>query len=100
MACYKIPATIEERLRDFYAFVEEFKQEYTLLIEKQKKVSGSRSRKCLLSISKLTRFLRKDIQDYLAYKIKDVVKTPEVQQAVVEDKKEESVVENTESVQN
>lgn len=66
MASYEVPATAEERISDFGKLFDEFKLEHSLLIEKQKKVSGHRARKALLSISKLTRFVRKDIQDVLA----------------------------------
>ena len=63
MASYVVPATAEERIKAFNDLVDEFKVEYVDLTEKQKKVAAYRSRKALLSIAKLTRFLRKDIQD-------------------------------------
>lgn len=66
MASYKVPETSAERISDFDKLFTEFKLEYSLLTEKQKKVSGHRARKALLSISKLTRFIRKDIQDALS----------------------------------
>lgn len=62
MASYKVPETSEERISDLDKLFEEFKVEYSRFVEKQKKVSGHRARKALLSISKLTRFVRKDIQ--------------------------------------
>ena len=66
MSSYLVPSTAEERISDFNKCIEEFKAEYALLTEKQKKVSGHRARKSLLSISKLTRFIRKDIQDTIS----------------------------------
>jgi hypothetical protein len=65
MASYKVPATPAERIADFDKLVTEFKLEYGLLTEKQKKVSGHRARKALLSIAKLSRFVRKDIQEII-----------------------------------
>lgn len=65
MASYEVPNTASERISDFDKLVDEFKLEYSLLTEKQKKVAGHRARKALLSISKLTRSLRKDVQDVL-----------------------------------
>lgn len=65
MASYDVPKTPAERISDFDKLFAEFKLEYSLLTEKQKKVSGHRARKALLSIAKLTRFIRKDIQDVL-----------------------------------
>jgi hypothetical protein len=65
MATYKIPETANERISDFDRLILEFKHDYKLFIEKQKKVSGHRARKSLLSLSKLTRFIRKDIYDIL-----------------------------------
>lgn len=65
MTCYKVPETAEERISDFNRLFEEFKQERSIFVEKQKKVSGHRARKALLSIAKLSRFIRKDFQDVL-----------------------------------
>lgn len=65
MSSYQVPETTSERISDFDNLFEEFKREYMLLTEKQKKVSGHRARKALLSMAKLTRHLRKDIQDSL-----------------------------------
>jgi hypothetical protein len=66
MSSYIVPSTAAERISDFNKLIDEFKLEYALLTEKQKKVSGHRARKALLSISKLTRFVRKDIQEAIA----------------------------------
>jgi len=63
---YQVPNTFQERISEFNVLVDEFKQELVLLTEKQKKVSGARARKALLSISKLTRVLRKDIAEIVA----------------------------------
>ena len=63
MASYQVPETASERITDFDKLFGEFKTEYKLFTEKQKKVSGHRARKALLSIAKLTRYLRKDVQD-------------------------------------
>jgi hypothetical protein len=61
---YQAPATAQERIKSFNEFVEEFKEEYANLTVKQKKVSAHRSRKALLCIAKLTRFIRNDIKIY------------------------------------
>lgn len=65
MATYNVPETATERVSDFQKLYDEFKLEYSLFTEKQKKVSGHRARKALLSMAKLTRSIRKDIQDIL-----------------------------------
>lgn len=67
---YQVPATAEERIAALNAQVEEFKTEYAILTEKQKKVSAHRARKALLNIAKLTRVIRKDIQEYAAKLVK------------------------------
>jgi len=77
MASYKVPETSTERISDFTKLFDEFKLEYSLLTEKQKKVSGHRARKALLSISKLTRFIRKDIQDIILMISKEQKKEPQ-----------------------
>lgn len=63
MAKYELPKTPAERLTDFNKLVGEFNEEYNSFTDKAKKVSAHRARKALLSISKLARFIRKDIQD-------------------------------------
>lgn len=65
MAHYNVPEKSSERISDFDRLYEEFKVEYVLLTEKNKKVSGHRARKALLCISKLSRIIRKDIQDII-----------------------------------
>ena len=88
MSSYVVPATAAERISDFNKLIDEFKLEYSLLTEKQKKVSGHRARKALLSISKLTRFVRKDIQETIAA----ISKTDkEAKSAAKVEKTEESV---------
>jgi len=84
MAGYNVPATAAERLVDFTAIVEEFKNEYALLTEKQKKVSGHRARKSLLNISKLTRVMRKDVQDVIVSLSEKKEKVIEVKEPVVQ----------------
>jgi hypothetical protein len=61
---YQAPTTASERIKSFNEFVEEFRTEYVNLTEKRKKVSAYRSRKALLCIAKLTRFIRNDIKVY------------------------------------
>lgn len=85
MAGYNVPATAAERLADFNTIVEEFKAEYALLTEKQKKVSGHRARKSLLNISKLTRIMRKDVQEFI---VSFSGKKEKVKEPVVEAKSE------------
>jgi len=65
MAHYIVPEKSSERISDFDKLYNEFKAEYMLLTEKNKKVSGHRARKALLCISKLSRVIRKDIQDII-----------------------------------
>jgi hypothetical protein len=69
---YQVPATADERVSALNAQVEEFKTEYAILTEKQKKVSAHRARKALLNIAKLTRVIRKDIQEYAAKLTKEL----------------------------
>ena len=66
MANYTVPETTEERINDLNKLIDEFKEEYSLFVEKQKKASGHRARKALLSITKLARFVRKDLQSSIA----------------------------------
>lgn len=68
MAIYKAPETSEGRLKDFFELVDEFKTEFTTFVEKGKKTSAFRARKALLSISKLTKLIRKDIIDSIETK--------------------------------
>jgi hypothetical protein len=63
MAIYKAPETSEGRLKDFFELVDEFKTEFATFVEKGKKASAFRARKALLSISKLTKLIRKDVSD-------------------------------------
>jgi hypothetical protein len=104
MSSYSVPSTAKERLDDFNRLIQEFNEEHTLLTEKQKKVAGHRARKALLSISKLTRFIRKDIQvtlESLAAKKGSDENAPEVAQntdviETVEPNDTEDVIETVE----
>jgi len=77
MASYDVPKTAEERMSEFTRICDEFKQEYSLFKDRQKKVSGHRARKALLCIAKLTRFVRKDIQNDIAGAKKEAPKSAE-----------------------
>ena len=65
MANYVIPATQQERLDSFVVMCNEFSAEYSEFKAKNKKISAYKARKALLNISKLTKSIRKDIQDSL-----------------------------------
>ena len=77
MSSYQVPKTADERIADFAKVINDFNLDYAEFKAKQRKVSGHRARKALLSIAKLTRFIRKDIQaDILTIK-KSADETPE-----------------------
>ncbi|MDD5649344.1 MAG: hypothetical protein PHF86_02855 [Candidatus Nanoarchaeia archaeon] len=63
---YQAPATASERLEGLGELYNEFTNEYGLLVQKNKKISGHRARKALLSITKLARIIRQDINEVIA----------------------------------